>query len=194
MRRPFVSRLAQIPVPRWVYQFRTYFASAPLCFALFCSYHEFEVDLIIWPLGLVIVLTGLSLRIWAQQHLHYRLKVHKRLTATGPYRFIRNPLYLGNCLICVGATVLSELFWMVPLTLLWCLGLYSLVIRYEEAHLLFKYGKAYGRYLEQVPRWVPRAVSFRNLQVTNHYFIKAVWTEASNLIIMVPFVIKEMLP
>jgi hypothetical protein len=30
--------------------------------------------------------------------------------------------------------------------------------------------------------------------VTNHYFIKAVWTEASNLIIMVPFVIKEMLP
>jgi len=193
MKIPFISRLLEIPVPRWVYQFRTYFASAPLFFALFCSEYEFEVDLINWPLGLAIILIGLTLRIWAQQHLHYRLKVHKRFTTTGPYQFTRNPLYLGNCLICVGVTVVSELFWMVPLTLFWCLGLYSLVIRYEEAHLLFKYGEAYGRYLREVPRWIPRAVSLRNFEMMNHYFIKAVWTEAPGLLILVPFVIKEML-
>jgi len=193
MKIPFISRLLEIPVPRWVYQFRTYFASIPLVFALVFSYYEFEVDMIIWPLGLAIVLMGLALRIWAQQHLHYRMRIHKKLTTTGPYRFMRNPLYLANCLICMGATVVSEQLWMVPLTLFWCLGLYGLVVRYEEVHLLFKYGEAYGRYLREVPRWVPRAVSLRNLEVRNHYFTKAVWAEVPGLLILIPFVIKEML-
>jgi len=107
-------------------------------------------------LGLFIFISGLFLRIWAQQHLHYRLKIHKRLTVTGPYSLVRNPMYIGNILICSGLTIISELLWILPITLFYNFGLYSLVIRYEEVHLIEKYGESYRKYKEKVPRWLPK--------------------------------------
>ena len=104
-------------VPRWVYRVRNFFAGAPLFFAFISHAYEIEADGIIWPLGVGIVLVGIALRIWAQQHLRYRLKVHKQLTTTGPYEFVRNPLYIGNAIMCVGATIASELLWMIPITI-----------------------------------------------------------------------------
>lgn len=141
---------------QWVYRLRGYWVIPLMVFILFCSWWETEVEYLIWPLGIFLVLVGMILRIWAQQHLHYRLKVRKSLTMTGPYSFVRNPIYIGNLLICLGLTIISELLWLFPLTLFYCLGIYSLVVRYEESHLLYKYGESYRRYMVEVPRWVPR--------------------------------------
>jgi len=178
-------------VPRWIYRLRTYLACPPLIFALVWTKYEIEADAFIWPIGIAIFLAGVALRIWAQQHLHHRLRVHKQLTITGPYKFIRNPLYLGNIMICVSATIVSELLWWIPVTLFWCIGTYSLVIRYEEARLLNRYGDAYRRYLVEVPRWFPKMARLGNLELINEHLYQAVLVELPCLLIILPFVIKE---
>jgi protein-S-isoprenylcysteine O-methyltransferase Ste14 len=179
-------------VCQWVYRYRGYLVAPPLVFAFFWCRWEVEIEYLIWPLGIGLVLTGMVIRIWAQQHLHYRLKVRKYLTTTGPYSFVRNPIYTGNILICIGATITSELFWLIPITFLYCSWLYTLAVQYEEEHLLKKYGESYQRYLSEVPRWVPRAIRFRNLDLINRYFFTSVVAEIHCPLLLLPYIFKEL--
>jgi protein-S-isoprenylcysteine O-methyltransferase Ste14 len=70
---------------------------------------------------------------------------------TGPYRFTRNPIYLGMVLGLIGlAIALKSLWTLVP---------FALVIRYgvvarEEAYLERKFGDVYRRYRARVRRWL----------------------------------------
>lgn len=175
----------------WVYRFRGILVAPPLVFALICFSYETEADALIWPLGASIFLLGWALRIWAQEHLHYRLKGATHLTTTGPYSLTRNPIYVGNTLICLGATVISELIWFVPVTLFWCVGLYSIVVRYEEACLLDDHRELYREYVLQVPRWFPRTFGFKTLGLINEYFFPSVVAEAHCLLILFPYIVKD---
>jgi protein-S-isoprenylcysteine O-methyltransferase Ste14 len=149
------------------------------------------MDYLIWPFGISLVFLGFILRIWAQQHLHYRLKLRKSLTTTGPYLFIRNPIYVGNMLMCLGAIITSEVLWLAPIILFYCFSIYFLVVHYEEEHLLEKYGEPYQRYLSEVPRWLPRAIRFKNLNLINKYFLPSIVAEIHCLLLLVPYVLKE---
>jgi len=177
---------------RWFYRFRGYFVTPPLIFAFFCFSLETETDYLIWPFGISLVFIGIILRIWAQQHLHYRLNVKKCLTTTGPYSFIRNPVYVGNILMCLGATVTSELLWLVPIASLYWFGIYSLVVRYEERHLSEKYGEPYRRYLAEVPRWLPLVIRFRRFEMLNKYFLNSIVAEIHCPFILLPYIFKEL--
>ena len=176
---------------RMVYRLRGYLISLPLIFALFSFSFETENDWVSWPVGVSIFLLGLSFRIWAQQHLHYRLKVRKYLTNSGPYSFVRNPIYLGNILICLGLVVTSELLWLVPITLVYSFGIYSFVVSYEERHLLEKYGESYRRYMSEVPRWFPVTVRFKNLRFKNEYLRASIIAEIHFVLTLLPYLAKE---
>jgi protein-S-isoprenylcysteine O-methyltransferase Ste14 len=89
-----------------VYLLRGFLAGMPLIFAVFWFHNESENEYIIWPVGLFVFYIGMAIRIWAQQHLCYRLKFHKDLTFTGPYQFVRNPVYIGTITIFLGMTIL----------------------------------------------------------------------------------------
>ena len=183
-------------VPYWVYRIRNFLVFPPLLFAFVYHSYEIEAEEIIWPLGVSVVVLGVALRIWAQQHVHHRLIGHKRLTTTGPYEFVRNPLYIGNIILCVSGVIVSELLWLIPITLFGCLGVYSIVIRYEEEHLLKKYGDAYRRYLSEVPRWFPKISSVRNRPTgwVNQYLYRIVLVElSSGLLMLLPYILKEIL-
>ena len=54
--------------------------------------------------GLVFVLIGEALRIWAAGHL----KKTKEVTTTGPYAYVKNPLYLGTLLILIGFCLMAR--------------------------------------------------------------------------------------
>ncbi len=182
-------------VPYWVFRIRNFLACPPLIFALVFDIYEIEAHEIIFPLGVSILLLGVALRIWAQQHVHHRLIGHKQLTITGPYQFVRNPLYIGNIILCVGAVITSEMLWLIPVTILWCVGTYSIVIRYEEEHLLKKYGDAYRRYLLEVPRWIPKisCLRNRNMGLINQYLYRTILVELSSLLLLSPYILKEIL-
>jgi len=176
---------------KWIYHLRNFMAGLPLLFALFFDHYESESEYLVWGVGPAIFLIGIVIRIWAQQHLHYRMRIHKQLTTTGPYRLVRNPLYIANILTYVGATFCSELVWLAPLTLMWGIGAYSLVIRYEEEHLLKKYGDSYQRYLKEVPRWIPKRIELRHLGLVNAYLGRAVSVEFPCLFGLLPYIVKE---
>jgi protein-S-isoprenylcysteine O-methyltransferase Ste14 len=139
-----------------VYAWRGLLAALPAIFCIFCFVGEYENDLLIWPLGVLLFVMGWALRMWAQQHLGYRLKIKRTVTTSGPYALVRNPIYIANTLVILGTVVMSEVLWMIPVTLLWCALVYSVVVRFEEQHLAAKYGDEYRDYLVAAPRWWPR--------------------------------------
>jgi protein-S-isoprenylcysteine O-methyltransferase Ste14 len=181
-----------VSVPSTIYRLRGKLASVPLVLALVCFRWEIEDDGYIWLFGTGFFLLGFFLRIWAQQHLHYRLKAPMKLTVSGPYAFVRNPIYIGNTLICVAATFLSELVWLVPFTVLWSVVLYSLVVRYEEQHLMGQYGESYRKYVFDTPRWFPR-LRVADFTLINEYIGASFLSEIGCLLIPLPFIIKELL-
>jgi protein-S-isoprenylcysteine O-methyltransferase Ste14 len=180
-------------IPRIAYRLRGVLIAPPYIFALLCFSYETENDWVIWPIGVSIFLLGFLLRIWAQQHLHYRLHVRKHFTKTGPYFFVRNPIYLGNILLCLGCVVVSELLWFVPIAFFYCFGIYSLVVRYEEGHLSEKYGEPYRQFMLEVPRWFPKGICLKYLGLINEYFNQSIVSEIQCVFLLLPYFLKELM-
>lgn len=179
---------------RWIFKNRGLVMAPPLIFAALCTWAETENALVVFGLGGSVFFAGLLLRIWSQMHLHYRLKVHKVLTTTGPYAFVRNPIYIGNTIMLVGAMIMSELLWLAPVMLVYCAAGYSMVVRFEESHLLEKYGAPYAEYLAKVPRWFPDfAGAARTIIDARRFLGPSLLAEAPSLLLLLPFIIKELL-
>lgn len=165
----------------------------PVGAMLVCTWTETERDALLWPVGACVFAAGLFLRFWAQLHLRYRLNVKTQLTTTGPYQYVRNPIYIGNTLILVALCVLSELLWLCPLVAAYCAVVYGLAARYEERRLSAKYSQAYLSYLGSVGRWVPaRGPSRPRLSVAVSRFVwPAALFEARILLLLLLPLAKE---
>jgi protein-S-isoprenylcysteine O-methyltransferase Ste14 len=81
--------------------------------------------------------------------------VPQRLVVEGPYRYVRNPLYLAGTSLIVGATLLTCSWALLLLTVLYLVHL-ALQIPLEERELQGRFGAPYRRYCELVPRFIPR--------------------------------------
>ena len=76
------------------------------------------------------------------------------LVEAGPYRFTRNPMYLGMVVLQVGLGFLFSLDWaLVFAPVLWVVLHFGVVLR-EEAYLSAKFGAPYGTYLGRTRRWL----------------------------------------
>jgi protein-S-isoprenylcysteine O-methyltransferase Ste14 len=109
--------------------------------------------------GLLLAL-GFLLRVWATFHFYqHQMKVislepQNSLITSGPYRFSRNPLYLGgNVFIFFGAALLLGSPAALVITLLH-IPLMDLFIRREEKQLEQNFGEAWINYKQQVRRWI----------------------------------------
>jgi protein-S-isoprenylcysteine O-methyltransferase Ste14 len=76
------------------------------------------------------------------------------LVTTGPFRFTRNPLYVGATLIYVGIAVAARSLWAFALLLVVLAVMQRGVIDREEHYLERKFGADYVRYKERVRRWI----------------------------------------
>jgi protein-S-isoprenylcysteine O-methyltransferase Ste14 len=76
------------------------------------------------------------------------------LVITGPFRFTRNPLYVGATLIYVGIAVAARSLWALALLLIVLVVMQRGVIDREEHYLERKFGADYVRYKERVRRWI----------------------------------------
>ena len=76
------------------------------------------------------------------------------LVTTGPFRFTRNPLYVGATIIYVGIAVAARSLWALALLLVVLAVMQRGVIDREEHYLERKFGADYVRYKERVRRWI----------------------------------------
>jgi protein-S-isoprenylcysteine O-methyltransferase Ste14 len=79
-----------------------------------------------------------------------------RVVATGPYRWVRNPIYIGALLVVVGE---AWLFMSLPLLAyagIMAVCFHLFVTGYEERTLRRRFGTSYLEYKSTVPRWIPR--------------------------------------
>lgn len=180
-------------LPKFAFYHRGMLVAIPLVPAIACTRYECQNEVMAWLVGGILFCLGLAIRIWAQQHLRYRLKIKKVLTCTGPYALMRNPIYIGNSLICIAITVASRELWVVPITILMCCLVFPLVVKFEEAQLTKKYGELYLDYQREVPRWIPKFSKMPKLQLTSQYLPASMWAEAHNLLFIIPLLVKAMI-
>ncbi|MBF0484146.1 MAG: isoprenylcysteine carboxylmethyltransferase family protein [Candidatus Omnitrophica bacterium] len=101
--------------------------------------------------GIGIVCLGLLIRLWSNG---YAIKLEK-LTTSGPYAYVRHPLYLGTSLVLIGFIVMLKMyivgiiFWAVVV------AVYFKTIKQEEKMLEDKFKDVYLDYKKCVPAFIP---------------------------------------
>jgi protein-S-isoprenylcysteine O-methyltransferase Ste14 len=101
-------------------------------------------------IGLPVSVLGLALRAWATGHL----TKDQHLTTSGPYAYIRNPLYVGTLIVAAGIVIASRDIVLAFIFAAVFLFVYLPTIELEEQHLRGKF-PAYAAYAERIPRLVP---------------------------------------
>jgi protein-S-isoprenylcysteine O-methyltransferase Ste14 len=76
------------------------------------------------------------------------------LVTDGVFRYTRNPLYVGVSIALCGIALIAALDWVLVLIAPACVLLHYAVVRREERYLEHKFGEAYRRYRERVPRYL----------------------------------------
>jgi len=110
--------------------------------------------------GYAFVFVGLGFALSAVSQfgkMHTTLDPHgsvKAIVTSGPYRFSRNPIYLGFVCTLIGLPLALGNIWGALLSPLLMVALYRLVIKHEEAYLEDKFKDVYTGYKSRVRRWL----------------------------------------
>jgi len=80
----------------------------------------------------------------------------QEFVASGPYRYVRNPMYVGAAAVILGAGLAVPSLSIVLFTFAFLLIMHLFVVVYEEPALAAKFGPSYQRYRSSVHRWVIR--------------------------------------
>jgi len=149
--------LLHVPVP-WVFV---------LNYLLGAGVHHFYAIALPWHLpfdvsyaGAVLFVLGALIAGWGWMTFHREgtTRVPGRASTTlvtwGPYRFTRNPMYVGLSLAYVGEAGLLHQLWPVLLLPLTIVYVNSVVIPVEESRLLAVFGASYDAYRARVRRWL----------------------------------------
>ncbi len=116
-----------------------------------------------WPAGLlgaVVFVLALALAIWAidtMTRAGTNVPTNRPTTAiveSGPYRFTRNPIYLGMFGGLIGLGIAFDNPWLLLMMVLFALVIRYGVVAREEAYLERMFGDAYRGYRRRVRRWL----------------------------------------
>jgi protein-S-isoprenylcysteine O-methyltransferase Ste14 len=108
--------------------------------------------------GIAVAAVGLALRALASGHV----KKNRELTMTGPYAYVRNPLYLGSIIIGIGFAIAARDIWVGMVLVVFFLAIYLPVIR-DEQNYLRQHFSGYAEYIRQVPSLLPRSLRLQGL-------------------------------
>jgi protein-S-isoprenylcysteine O-methyltransferase Ste14 len=137
----------------------------------------------VWSLivGFLVCLIGEAFRLWGVSWAGSETRTTGNVGGTyliisGPFAYVRNPLYVGNILIYLGFGIMSlALFpYLQIIAMLFFIFQYNLIVAEEEQYLKKTYGEQYEKYFAAVPRFFPRLTPYRDISVEQPPFnIKA---------------------
>lgn len=118
-----------------------------------------QATVLVTVIAILCAAAGAGLRLWGTACLGSTIVQSSNLHATtlvasGPYRFLRNPLYVGIWIFSLGVSILmppsGALFFVIAMGIFYL----RLVLR-EEDYLARQLGSSYGEYRRRVPRLIP---------------------------------------
>jgi protein-S-isoprenylcysteine O-methyltransferase Ste14 len=117
----------------------------------------------VWLIGLLPFCAGVILYFWCAGAFAFigrgtpaPIDAPVFLVKSGPYRWVRNPMYLGVLSVFFGEAILFHSLLLVVCGLLISVVVHLFVVFYEEPTLRRQFGESYETYLRTVPRWLPR--------------------------------------
>jgi protein-S-isoprenylcysteine O-methyltransferase Ste14 len=109
--------------------------------------------------GMILIIMGEAIRIWAAGHL----QKNESLTVTGPYAYVKNPLYIGSILITAGFCIFADnIYILAAATFAFCFHYIPYKKKVEGDRLKRIFGDQYADYDEKVPEYVPRWTPYSN--------------------------------
>ncbi|MFB2566435.1 methyltransferase family protein [Rhizobium sp. IMFF44] len=116
--------------------------------------------LVSWVVGALLTAVAVTLNVWAIKTLMERRttiltqRCSAHLVTSGPFRFTRNPTYLGYTLLTAGLGLLIGNPWFLAMAAAAAALTTLLVIRREEMHLLSRFGCEFEFYCKRTRRWL----------------------------------------
>ena len=123
-----------------------------LAFALLFALSAGEGRVALYWVGLTLAAIGTLVRLWASGHV----VKNRELAINGPYALVRHPLYSGNILLLFGFAIASQLWWALPLVLVFLWFYYPPAVRYEDLKLQRKFGREWEGWAGRTPALLPR--------------------------------------
>lgn len=142
-----------------------------------------------WP-GLAVSILGEALQLWCMS----TIKTHKKLTVTGPYMFVRNPMYIGRFFLIFGMLMMTG---SILILAVFIAAYYFYMINRvnrEEKLLAELFGEDYAEYCRDVHPYVPgfkrfdaaRLVSFnKESMAQNHVVVNFLVTVICYLVLFI---------
>ena len=129
------------------------------------SWLEFNIDgagasTLQKALGALLIGVGFGITLWAlTTFMRVRTGIMpdrpaRQLVTFGPYRFSRNPMFVGFSAVYIGLAVLLNMVWPLVLLPLVVVILSATVIRHEERYMATEFGDPYTTYCRRVRRWM----------------------------------------
>jgi protein-S-isoprenylcysteine O-methyltransferase Ste14 len=126
-------------------------------------------------LGIAFILMGQILRVSARGYKAENSQNSQALIQGGPYRVVRNPMYLGILFIGSGVVLVLFNWWAIAIFILVFVIRYILLIYTEERKLQKIFPGAYQEYCSRVPRLLPALSSLIELDIGAYLPIKLAW-------------------
>ena len=99
-----------------------------------------------------LILLGLATRMYASGFV---LK-NKELSTTGPYAFVRHPLYTGNIMILIGLCLINGFFWSFVTAFIFLWFYYPTAIEYEDRKLKSLFPDTWEEWASMTPALMPK--------------------------------------
>jgi len=101
--------------------------------------------------GLASIMLGTLIRVYASGFI----VKNEQLATYGPYAMVRHPLYTGNIIIIIGFSVISQVWWSMPLALFFFWFYYPTAIEYEDRKLRRLFGTDWENWAARIPALIP---------------------------------------
>ena len=145
--------------------------------------------LLLWITGFLLMLAGITFRAHTAGYLagtHTTTTVNADYVCTsGPFAYIRNPLYLGNFIIGLSLCIAFNEWYGYLVFAIHFISVYSIIIPYEEKFLADEFGAKYTEYSSQVRRFIPRLKPFKEGTSVASNFKLGISSEKYYLLILI---------
>ncbi len=111
---------------------------------------------ICWAAGTLVILWCSAVLVRSGRGTPAHYDPPRALVVHGPYRLVRNPIYVGALLVQFGYILWFGSLLTILYSLLFLLAFHILIVLIEEPVLRATFGAAYEVYCQQAPRWIPK--------------------------------------